>query len=758
MKDEKLDYFKKLILEHLESLEADKKELKKSLLEAESIAKGGKGLPVGTVRDWKGRKYIKVAPGKWKPKYDSHSRGAKLSIAALKRKADACRSSEELLQLVLENRERFSDEMGRPLPFVKELSDYISAKNDELETPGRKETAEKEPKQDDKMEIDKLLKEVNPDGGKDKGFQFAVKDLEHLKNIKKMIDDYTKNPVKEHEREFEEAKVRQYNRESNRLQEIYNKTGDKTALEGAWKNLDLELFHQWQIAKLDKAKYSKDFNNLTDMLKNGKDFTVETNKYFGNVLIEGGKTGKGGYGIKHIIEQRYKKDGKSVDEITAMIPLILDSIRTGKITRETGRTIELQKNGIVAILRREPNDKGTNWILTGFENTDNAKEKKKAADVIATVIANKDYAPERSSFREQVGAVTALLDNIPQNEKKTSAKADSSMGVTYNGKEIKPTFDTDDTHKEAIAKAEYNNDVENPVLFIPSSKTLDKTIRRMMKCRSKDESRQFITEFGTCGDGFLYATDGRVLQRIKVDGIGGLGNTGSKMQCLKLEQVKGGWKVTEYKGIDKYGNTEVLQYPDCPRVIPRNNTQKATINNNAFLDKIKELDSKGYFSFDQFGEPTNRKGEQVKRLPIDVKADGLYIGSVKVGESNGIESEQKLYLNSDYIKNALQDRENTNLAFADTKDRFLKAISISSSVGDSIIMPMAAGDNEMPVDDFENSSYGKAYQEFKTKLEEKKKRMKKSFDLFGNEIDEPVNRNEERTAKELVADILSGIA
>ena len=149
MKDEKLDYFKKLVIEHLESLEADKKELKKSLLEAESIAKGGKGLPVGTVRDWKGRKYVKVAPGKWKPKYDSHSRGAKLSIAALKRKADECKSSEELLQLVLENRERFSDEMGRPLPFVKELSDYISAKNDELEN-GKKPAKAKD---DEKIQV-----------------------------------------------------------------------------------------------------------------------------------------------------------------------------------------------------------------------------------------------------------------------------------------------------------------------------------------------------------------------------------------------------------------------------------------------------------------------------------------------------------------------------------------------------------------------------------------------------------------------------
>lgn len=136
MKDEKLDYFKKLVMEHLNGLEekkdAEKREVKKSILEAESMQKAG--YPVGTIREWKGRKYIKIAPNKWRPKYDGNSRGAKLSIAALKRKADECKSSEELLQLVLENRERFSDEMGRPLPFVKELSDYISAKNDELES------------------------------------------------------------------------------------------------------------------------------------------------------------------------------------------------------------------------------------------------------------------------------------------------------------------------------------------------------------------------------------------------------------------------------------------------------------------------------------------------------------------------------------------------------------------------------------------------------------------------------------------------
>ena len=433
IKDPLLNHFKKLVNAHLDELEdkeaTEKEDIKKSILEAESMQKSG--YPVGTIREWKGKKYIKIAPGKWRPKYDSNSRGAKMSIAALKRKADKCTSSEELLQLILENRERFSDDNGRPLPFVKELSDYVSGKNDALESGKSK-----------KAEIEKLLKEVNPNGEKDRGFQFGVEDLEHLKNIKKMIDGYEKNPVKESERDFEEAKVRQYGRESKRLQKIYNETGDKSALEGAWKNLDFMNFHQWQIAKLDKVKYSKDFNNLTDALKKGKDFTISTNKYFGDVLVESGKTGKSGFGLKHIIEQRFKKDGKSVDEITAMIPLILDSVRTGKITRETGRTIELQKNGIVAILRREPNDKGTNWILTGFENTDDVKEKNKAEGVIATVIANKDYALERSSFREQVGAITASLDNIPQNDEKSSGiseirdKYEASKSVTGNKKTV----------------------------------------------------------------------------------------------------------------------------------------------------------------------------------------------------------------------------------------------------------------------------------------------------------------------------------
>jgi len=223
MKDEKLDYFKKLVIEHLESLEADREDLKKSLLEAESIAKGGKGLPVGTVRDWKGRKYVKVAPGKWKPKYDSQSRGAKLSIAALKRKADECKSSEELLQLVLENRERFSDEIGRPLPFVKELSDYISAKNDELESgkkPAKKEESKKEP-----SPAYKALKDVK--NASDDDIKQTIQDLkDQLSLSRQNIENedasaLDKQVVKNAPKDIKKLEKELLNRSRKRLEEYY---------------------------------------------------------------------------------------------------------------------------------------------------------------------------------------------------------------------------------------------------------------------------------------------------------------------------------------------------------------------------------------------------------------------------------------------------------------------------------------------------------------------------------------------------------
>ena len=128
-KDPKFEYFKKKILDHLAELE--KKEnhsIAKAIDIDEWIQKAN--FPVGTVRTWNGQKFKKITPKKWARVYEIESKGAKLAVAALRRKAAACRNSEELLQLCLENMERFRDNNGHPLPFMQEFSEYVSGLND----------------------------------------------------------------------------------------------------------------------------------------------------------------------------------------------------------------------------------------------------------------------------------------------------------------------------------------------------------------------------------------------------------------------------------------------------------------------------------------------------------------------------------------------------------------------------------------------------------------------------------------------------
>nr|DAW67015.1 MAG TPA: crystallin beta/gamma motif-containing protein [Herelleviridae sp.] len=168
-KDGKFRYFQKKIIECLTQLEEEKSRgIKKSFsYMVDTIVKSK--FPVGTIREWKGKKYIKIAPGKWRPKYDSNSRGAKLAVAALKRKAEQCKTSQELLQLVLENRDRFSDKDGKPLPFVQELRDYVSGLNDKVENT-KNESKPKKPNYTEKKTQENKQSEGNGGESPDDGY------------------------------------------------------------------------------------------------------------------------------------------------------------------------------------------------------------------------------------------------------------------------------------------------------------------------------------------------------------------------------------------------------------------------------------------------------------------------------------------------------------------------------------------------------------------------------------------------------------
>ena len=75
MKD--LEYFKKELIKILDKKEREEKaEIKKSLAFTMDmlIEKSSSGYPVGTIREWKGKKYQKIAPGKWRRKYSSEEK------------------------------------------------------------------------------------------------------------------------------------------------------------------------------------------------------------------------------------------------------------------------------------------------------------------------------------------------------------------------------------------------------------------------------------------------------------------------------------------------------------------------------------------------------------------------------------------------------------------------------------------------------------------------------------------------------------
>ncbi len=245
-KDPKFEYFKKKILDHLAELE--KKEnhsIAKAIDIDEWIQKAN--FPVGTVRTWNGQKFKKITPKKWARVYETESKGAKLAVAALRRKAAACRSSEELLQLCLENMERFRDNNGHPLPFMQEFSEYVSGLNDAHE-----KGAAKGKKIDEIWNKQQArIKELRKKGYSDE----QIDNDDVIKQTKKDMQDLDKEPAKE------EPKL------------DISKDGLKLHFEGS--NKDEELKELKKIAEKAGLSVVQDSNGRTQVTnKKGDGVTI----------------------------------------------------------------------------------------------------------------------------------------------------------------------------------------------------------------------------------------------------------------------------------------------------------------------------------------------------------------------------------------------------------------------------------------------------------------------------------------------------
>ncbi|GHV19203.1 hypothetical protein AGMMS49959_03470 [Planctomycetales bacterium] len=141
-----------------------------------------------------------------------------------------------------------------------------------------------------------------------------------------------------------------------------------------------------------------EMRKLAEVLATGQP-AITPHRVLGDIVVGVGKSGKGGYGLTHIIERRAQQ-GKSTAEIAAILYLINQALRDGEILPHPNPNRQtLNNRGIVAIIERQD---GGKWLLTGY---DDFSQKKEATDAITAVIANYGYAPDYSYVCNQVGAV-----------------------------------------------------------------------------------------------------------------------------------------------------------------------------------------------------------------------------------------------------------------------------------------------------------------------------------------------------------------
>lgn len=182
----------------------------------------------------------------------------------------------------------------------------------------------------------------------------------------------------------------------------------------------------------------QDLQLLTGILESGKSATIR-HKDIGDIVVGEGTTGKSGYGIKHIIEQRYAKDGKSEEEIAALCYLIMNSLKDGEFRKNDEHFAEIKKKGIMAVVSKQRNGNKEQWLLTGY---DLYAEKTEATDAIQTVIAQYSYTPAFSGLRKQVGAVIASLNqSIPENTKRGNKK--DSVGGNAHIADLTPNKESE---------------------------------------------------------------------------------------------------------------------------------------------------------------------------------------------------------------------------------------------------------------------------------------------------------------------------
>ena len=164
-----------------------KKRLIDYLVESDRMGKA-KSYPIGTIRTWNGKKFIKAPNNKWKRYYETASgRGVSQATRNTIKKIQAAKSLQDLVDIIRENRTRFVDENGRPSGVVMEL---ISEAKKERGLRGEKvkTVASKLPSNKPTVDLYKKMIEMYSDAPGDQIEEMISTYKKNIRNSEKTIE------------------------------------------------------------------------------------------------------------------------------------------------------------------------------------------------------------------------------------------------------------------------------------------------------------------------------------------------------------------------------------------------------------------------------------------------------------------------------------------------------------------------------------------------------------------------------------------
>lgn len=299
--------------------------------------------------------------------------------------------------------------------------------------------------------------------------------------------------------------------------------------------------------------------------------------------------------------------------------------------------------------------------------------------------------------------------------KKQPAAEASNLGKTESGKEIKTQTNT--KKHIAIAKGEVTEDADgNKILTVKKSKELKEAFKQMesmfkesLKDHKKGQNnRPFMAGYGVV-DGYLCATDGRIAMRLKVDGL----EEFRDRSCVKVIEEGDNYIITHDDTTFKYKTKEYIDgtyqsveketvrrdkydYPNVSRVIPDNNSASMKLDNEAIVNKIKELKDIGYFDEHQWNDVINK--DKKPYIEFNIKSGSVYFDDEKIGDVNNY-SGDNFKVTFDYHLFVQSIAGNANeMAFNPDDivgDVYTRSVTFSTNVSDVVVMPMN-GDRSLP--------------------------------------------------------------